>query len=88
LIVCVVFSTCLRSKNAEVLAPTETDPKRSISLRSSDAVTEDAVGLQITILVMTVVVKDGTVYSVALLVAAAVLASTLVVVAISYYLSE
>jgi hypothetical protein len=34
------------------------------------------------------VVKDGTVYSVALLVAAAVLASTLVVVAISYYLSE
>ena len=62
-------------------------PKRSMALIVIDAVTAEVVGLQITILVTTVVVELGTVYSVVLDVAAAVRASTLVIVAISYYLS-
>ena len=64
-----------------------TEPSRSISFNNIDAVTEDVVGLHITILVITAVVAAGVVYNVVLVVAAAVLASTLVVVAISYYLS-
>lgn len=51
------------------------------------AVTDDVVGFDITILDTTVVVADGTVYKVALDVAAAVRASTLVVVGIDLYLS-
>jgi hypothetical protein len=53
-----------------------------------DAVTADVVGLQITMLVTTAVVAEGTVYRVVLDVAAAVLARALLTVAISYYLSS
>jgi hypothetical protein len=53
-----------------------------------DAVTADVVGLQITMLVTTAVVAEGTVYRVVLDVAAAVLARALLNVAISYYLSS
>lgn len=49
------------------------------------AVTEAVVGFDITIFDTTVVVLDGTVYSVVLDVAAAVLARAFVTVAISYY---
>jgi hypothetical protein len=86
-IISVAGTTCLRSKNADVLAATDTLPKKSIPLIVIDAVAADAVGLQITIFVTTAVVAEGVVYRVVLDVAAAVLASTLVVVAISYYLS-
>jgi hypothetical protein len=86
-ITCVAGITCFRSKKAVELAATDTLPKRSIALIVIDAVTADVVGLQITMLVTTVVVADGTVYRVVLDVAAAVLASTLLTVAISYYLS-
>lgn len=86
-ITCVAGITCLRSKNADELAAIDTAPSKSIALMVNDAVTAEPVGLQITILVTTVVVAEGTVYRVVLDVAAAVLASTLVVVAISYYLS-
>jgi hypothetical protein len=55
--------------------------------RPSVNVAADAAVFVTTILVTTVVVDAGTVYSVPLDVAAAALASTLVVVAISYYLS-
>jgi hypothetical protein len=50
----------------------------------------DDVAVFVTAIFVTTVVVDefGTVYSVVLLVAAAVLASALLVVAISYYLSE
>jgi hypothetical protein len=58
-----------------------------MSLSKMLAVTPDVVGLQITMLVITAVVPAGVVYNVVLVVAAAVLASTLLTVAISYYLS-
>jgi hypothetical protein len=87
LIVCVAGKTCLRSKNADEFAATDTEPSKSISLSNNDAVIAAVVGLQIIMLLITVVVEDGTVYSVALDVAAAVLASTLVVVGIVYSLS-
>ena len=51
------------------------------------AVDADAAVFDITMFVTTAVVEDGTVYKVVLDVVAAVRASTLVVVAISYYLS-
>ena len=86
MIVSVVGNTCFKSKNADEFAATVTAPSKSISLRRIDAVVEDAVGLQITMLVITVVVEDGVVYRVVVDVDAAVLDSTLVVVAISYYL--
>ena len=85
LIVSVVGKTCFRSITVEEFAATETEPTKSISFNNSDAVVADAVGLQITMFVTIVVVADGVVYSVALLVEAAPLNSTLVVVAISYY---
>ena len=87
MIVCVVAKTCFKSKNADVFAAIDTAPSRSISLSNIDAVVADPVGLQITMLVITVVVDDGVVYRVVVDVDAAVLDSTLVVVAISYYLS-
>jgi hypothetical protein len=87
LIVCVVFNTCFKSKNAVVFAAIATPPSRSISFRRTDAVTPDVVGLQITMFDTTVVVNDGTVYSVVLDVAAAVLASTFVNVGIYCSLS-
>ena len=55
-----------------------------MSLSNIDAVTADVVGLQITMLVTTVVVAEGTVYRVVLDVAAAVRARTLDTTAISY----
>jgi hypothetical protein len=79
--------TCLRSKNADELAAIDTLPSRSIALIVIDAVTADPVGLQITMLLTTVVVAEGTVYRVVLVVAAAVRASALVTVAIVYSLS-
>jgi hypothetical protein len=59
---------------------------KSTSSRSIVKVPADAAVLATAMLVITVVVADGTVYSVVLDVAAAVLASALVIVAISYYL--
>jgi hypothetical protein len=82
-----VGNTCFRSKNADEFAATDTEPSRSISLSKTDAVVADPVGLQITILVITVVVDDGVVYRVVVDVDAAVLERTLLVVAINYYLS-
>jgi len=61
LIVFVVASTCFRSKNADELAATDTEPTRSISSSNSDAVTAEPVGLAITMFVTTAVVEDGTV---------------------------
>lgn len=68
------------------MAATDTLPSKSILFRNNDAVTAEPVGLQITILVTTAVVAAGVVYKVVLDVEAAPLNSTLVVVAISYYL--
>ncbi len=76
--------TCFKSKNADVLAAIDTLPRMSIALIVIEAVTADPVGLQITILVTTAVVAEGTVYRVVLDVAAAVRARTLDVTAISY----
>lgn len=87
MIVCVAGSTCFKSKKAVVFAATDTEPSKSMSLSSIDAVIPEVVGLQITMLVITAVVPAGVVYTVVLVVAAAVRASTLVTVAISYYLS-
>ena len=84
-IICVAGTTCLRSKNTDVLAAIDTLPKKSILLIAIDAVCADVVGLQITIFVTTAVVPEGVVYSVVLVVAAAVRARTLDTVAISYY---
>jgi hypothetical protein len=86
LIVCVVGNTCFKSKKADEFAAIDTAPSRSISLSKTDAVVAEPVGLQITMLVITVVVEDGVVYRVVVDVDAAVRDSTLVVVAISYYL--
>jgi hypothetical protein len=85
--ICVAGITCLRSKKADELAAIDTAPSKSIALIVIDAVTAEPVGLQITMLVTTVVVPAGTVYRVVLDVAAATLARALVTVAISYYLS-
>ena len=70
--------------NVVVFADTDIDPRISISLRSNEAVTADAVGLQIATFVTTAVVAAGVVYRVVVLVAAAVRARTLDVTAISY----
>jgi hypothetical protein len=86
-ITCVAGTTCLRSKKADELAAIDTLPKKSMALIVIDAVAADVVGLQITMLVTTAVVPAGAVYRVVLDVAAAVLASTLVVVGINYSLS-
>jgi len=85
-IICDAGTTCFRSKKAEVLAAIDTLPKKSTLLIVIDAVTAAVVGLQITMLVTTAVLPDGVVYRVVLVVAAAVRASTLLTVAISYYL--
>jgi hypothetical protein len=69
------------------LAAIDTLPNKSRLSIVIDAVTADVVGLQITMLVTTAVEPAGVVYRVVLVVAAAVLASTLLTVAISYYLS-
>ena len=87
MIVCVVARTCFKSKKADEFAAIDTEPSRSISLSKIDAVVAEPVGLQTTMLVITVVVDDGVVYRVVVDVDADVRDSTLVVVAISYYLS-
>lgn len=74
------------SITVEEFAAIETEPIKSISSNNKDAVTADAVGLQITIFVMIAVVAAGVVYSVVLVVEAAPLNRTLDVVAINYYL--
>ena len=86
MIVWVAGNTCFRSKNADELLEIDTDPSRSISFSNTLAVTAAVVGLQITMLVTTAVVPAGVVYRVVDVVAAAVRASTLDVVAISYYI--
>jgi hypothetical protein len=60
-ITCVAGITCFKSKNADELAAIDTLPSKSIALIVSDAVTADPVGLQITMLLTTVVVAEGTV---------------------------
>jgi hypothetical protein len=85
-ITCVAGTTCFRSKKAVELAAIDTLPSKSMLLIVIDAVTAAVVGLQITMLVTTAVLPDGVVYRVVLVVAAAVRASTLDVVAISYYI--
>jgi hypothetical protein len=60
-IICVAGITCFKSKNAVELAAIDTLPNKSIALIVIDAVTADPVGLQITMLVTTAVVAEGTV---------------------------
>jgi hypothetical protein len=84
-IVLVVARACFRSKKTEALPSTAAEERSSTpsSKILNVAAVDDA--LSTTILVTIVVVLDGTVYSVVLDVAAAVLARALDVVAISYY---
>lgn len=80
--------TCFKSKKADELALSATLPSKSMSLSSSDAVTEDVVGLQTTMFVTTALTVEGVVYRVVDVVAAAVRAKTFETTAISYcYLS-
>ena len=72
--------------NAVVFAATDTLDNKATLLSDTVAVTADAVVLVIAMFVTTAVVPEGTVYRVVLVVAAAVRASVLDVVAISYYL--
>lgn len=80
--------TCLRSKNAVEFAASATEPRTWTASIATVNVTADADVFAATIFVTTVVVDEfGTVYRVALEVAAAVRARTLdVVVAIYFYL--
>ena len=77
----------MRSNIAVELAAKAVVVNSDTPFRPSVNVAAELAVLVTTMLVTTVVVDAGTVYSVALDVAAAVRASTLVVVAISYYLS-
>jgi len=86
-IILVVARTCLRSINAVELAAMAASLNKSTESRVIVNVAEEVAELVTAIFVTTVVVLAGTVYRVVLDVAAAVLASTLLVVAISYYLS-
>jgi hypothetical protein len=71
---------------AVVLAATDTLDSKATLLSEMVAVTEPVVVLVIAMLVTTALLPDGVVYRVVLVVAAAVRASTLDVVAISYYI--
>jgi hypothetical protein len=84
--VCDAESTCFKSINAVVFAATDTLDNKATLLSETVAVTALAVVLAIAMLVTTAVLPDGVVYRVVLVVAAAVRASTLDVVAISYYI--
>ena len=84
--VCDAASTCFKSMNAVVFAATDTLDNRATLLSETVAVTALAVVLAIAMLVTTAVLPDGVVYRVVLVVAAAVRASTLLTVAISYYI--
>lgn len=86
MIVSVAASTCFKSTKIVELASIDVPVSRSTSSSRIVAVTADVVVLVIPMLVTIVVVADGTVYSVVLDVAADVRASTLDVVAISYYI--
>ena len=78
----VVARTCFRSKNAEEFAARDAPEITATPSIVMVNVAADAAVLATTIFVTTAVVDDGTVYSVADDVAAAVLARALVVVAI------
>ena len=82
--ICDAGTTCFKSKKAVVLAAIDTLPSKSMLLIVIDAVTAAVVGLQITMFVTTAVLPAGVVYRVVLAVAAAVLASTFDITAISY----
>ena len=86
-IVWVAASTCLRSIAVMLLAGTDTADAIATPLSASVNVPAVPAVLVTTMLLTTVVVAEGTVYRVVLDVAAAVRASTLVVVAIVYSLS-
>jgi hypothetical protein len=83
-IILVVARTCLRSKNADEFAARDAPEITATPSSVIVKVAADAAVLATTMLVTTAVVSDGTVYSVADDVAAAVLARALVVVAICY----
>jgi hypothetical protein len=80
--------TCLQSMYTVEFAATD-DPDCIATESISRLKVADDVAVFVTAILVTTVVVDvfGTVYSVVLLVAAAVLARALLVVAISYYLS-
>ena len=82
--ICDAGTTCFKSKKADVLAAIDTLPSKSMLLIVIDAVTAEPVGLQMTMFVTTAVLPDGVVYRVVDVVAAAVLASTFDITAISY----
>jgi hypothetical protein len=86
-ITCVASSTCFRSIYTVVFAAIAVVVCNATELSVSVNVCADADVFVTAIFETTVVVALGTVYSVVLDVAAAVLASTFVAVAISYYLS-
>jgi hypothetical protein len=86
-ITCVAERTCLRSIVVTLLAATATVVAIDVPASESVNVPADPAVFAITILVTTVVVAAGTVYSVAEDVAKAPRASALDVVAINYYLS-
>jgi hypothetical protein len=86
-IVLVADKTCFKSIVVMLFAATETPDAIDTPSKARVNVPEDPAVLATTMFVTTAVVADGTVYKVvAVLVDAAVLASTLLVVAISYYL--
>jgi len=85
-IILVVARTCFISNIAVELAAIATVLNRSTPSKVIVNVAAVAAELVTTMLLITVVVDDGTVYSVALDVAAAVRASALVSVAINSYL--
>jgi hypothetical protein len=86
LMVCVAERTCFRSMYTVEFAAIDVVVCKETSFSNSVNVPDDPAVFVTAIFETTVVVADGTVYSVVLLVAAAVRASIFVVVAISYYL--
>jgi hypothetical protein len=82
----VVASTCFKSNIAVELAAIAVVVNKDVPFKPIVKVAADAAVLVTTMLVTTVVVDAGTVYSVALDVANALRASALLTVAISYYL--
>lgn len=86
-IICVVVSTCFKSIYTVEFAAIAVVVCNATELSVSVNVCADADVFVTAMFETTVVVEEGTVYSVVLDVAAAVLASTFVNVAIIYYLS-
>jgi len=85
-IVCVAVNICLMSSTVESFPPTVTVVAKLVPPSPRVNVPAVLVVLVMIILVTTVVVADGTVYSVVLDVDAAPLKRAFVAVAISYYL--